>query len=527
VSNLQLTIPAQDHDRSSVRIKPREVQAWLENLPCLDLERTARLASEQLRLFNRQALPGTTRTDILCEFLGTYHRLSDSMPGHQAAGEPLRQLLKRLCQDLAFGFKIVVNDLSGKRRGFRETRTLALALLGSIYTLGLQLAYYYGNYQRAPRALWSECLALYRYAWQTGREQYSASLPGCGDQQIDAVFRQIALLRLADPYQLPAGMLAALQHYFSMHAGLSSIDHEPQPDHTCFELRDRHDEREPDLDSALFLDVTELMERAEQDIDRLEQHGQAQAAGLPPEIPALPLLHTLQQTLAHWRNQPTRQAEREETHARLELVTGLDTAYCVINQERWFDPALYLAPGRDEVIDLGAIPAPEQHPQQEVPDTIPCISINRSSGGLALRYRSTQSVHPRVGQLVAVRRPGSGPGSGWVIAVSRWLVEPESGPGFDLGLQYVAREPRPVVIRILDATGLGSAFQPAIAAVQKRGQQRVHTLFTRGGEVRVGDTLSLYEKSGQQQVRCTELLESGPGFERLIYEAVDTTDGDG
>jgi hypothetical protein len=62
--------------------------------------------------------------------------------------------------------------------------------------------------------------------------------------------------------------------------------------------------------------------------------------------------------------------------------------------------------------------------------------------------------------------------------VGRWLVEPESGPGFDLGLQYMAREPKPVVIRILDAEGLGGAFQPAITALQKRGQRRVHTLFT-------------------------------------------------
>ena len=178
MSNLQLTIPAQDSDRAGVKIKPREVHAWLDNLPYLDLGRAARLASEQLRLMNRQSLPGAARTRILGDFLSTYQRLTDSLPLNLKDDDPTRSLLKRLCQDLAFGYKIVVNELSSKRGGFRETRTLALALLGSIYTLGLQLMHYYGKYQRAPRALWSECLALYNHAWQTGRENYSASLPG-------------------------------------------------------------------------------------------------------------------------------------------------------------------------------------------------------------------------------------------------------------------------------------------------------------------------------------------------------------
>jgi len=520
LSNLQLTIPAQDSDRASVKIKPREVHEWLDNLPYLNLGRAARLASDQLRLMNRQSLPGTSRTEILGDFLSAYHRLTDSLPDNPNDDDPTRPLLRRLCQDLAFGYKIVVNELSGRRSGFRDSRTLAQALLGSIYTLGLQLMHYHGNYQRAPRALWSECLSLYNYAWQTNRENYSANLPGCGEQRIDATFRLIALLRLADPYQLPSGMLPVLRSYFSMHPGLSSIEHEEQIDSTSFELRDEYSKSEPDLDNSLFLDIEPLIEQMAEDAGKLEQHKQAQAVGLPPEVPALPLLHTLRQVLEHWQKQPTRQAEREETHARLELVTGVDTGYCVVNKGRWFDPALYLAAGHEEIIDIGAQPSLDLPLDQGEPDTFQCTSIDRSSGGLALRYRGTQPFHPRVGQLVAVRRPGAGSSAGWVIAVCRWLVEGESGLGFDLGLQYMAREPRPVVIRILDAAGLGGKFQPAIAALQKRGKQRVHTLFTRGGEARVGDEITVYDQVGHHRGRCTELLESGPGFERLIYEPV-------
>jgi len=524
LSNLQLTIPTQDSDRAGVKIKPREVHDWLDNLPYLDLARAARLASEQLRLMNRQSLPSVARIEIIGNFLNTYHRLTDSLPRILKDDDPTRSRLKRLCQDLAFGYKIVVNELLNKRSGFRETRTLELALLGAIYTLGLQLMHYYGKHQRAPRALWSECLALYNHAWQTGRENYSTNLPGSGEQQIDAAFRLIALLRLADPYQLPSGMLPVLRQYFGMHSDQSSIESEAQSASTRFELRDRHSENEPGLDNPLFLNIEPLIQQIAEDADKLEQCGQARAIGLPPEIPALPLLHTLRLVLEHWQAQPTRQTVREETHTRLELVTGLDAAYCLINKGRWFDPALYLVAGSEEVIDLGAKPSPELSLDHGEPDTFQCSSIDRSNGGLAVCYRGTQPFHPRVGQLVSVRRPGTKSSAGWVIAVGRWLVEAESGLGFDLGLQYMAREPRPVVIRIMDAAGLGGEFQPAITASQKRGQQRVQTLFTRGGEARVGDEITVYDQRGPHRGRCTELLESGPGFERLIYE--DISDGD-
>jgi hypothetical protein len=107
----------------------------------------------------------------------------------------------------------------------------------------------------------------------------------------------------------------------------------------------------------------------------------------------------------------------------------------------------------------------------------------------------------------------------WVVAVVRWLMESGSGSGFDLGLQYLTREPKPVVTCVKDASGLGSDYQPAISAVQKRGQERVYTLITHGGKVQIGDEVTIYEQSGDLcNARCTELLEAAQGFERLIYE---------
>ena len=520
MTGLQLTIPAQSSHRPGVKIKPREVREWLDNLPYLDLHRAAQAASQQLRLINRQTLAPAARLEILGHFLGTYQRLNESLPANPADANAIQPLLKRLCQDIGFGYKIVAHELIDKRGGFLETRSIPLALLGSVYTLGLQLSYYYADYQRAPRALWSECLSLYNYAWQTGRESYSSNMPGSGKIQIESSFCLIALLRLADPYCLPADMIRVLRKYFEAHAGLINIENDADSDGVTVPLEDLEHSSEATSDHPLYLNLTALMEQMEKDIKHLQQCRQSQSLGLPPEVPASTLLRTLQQAHDRWQRQRTRGSERNTAHARIELVSGLDTAYCMLNRGRWFNPALFVAPGHEDIIDLGEQPLPDA-PSHKTPALFTCTSINRSNGGLAISYRGTQAGHPRVGQLVALRRASENCTAGWVIAVARWRLEAEPGPGFDLGLQYLARDPKPVVIRHKDSSGLGGNYQPAISAIQKRGQQRVYTLIIHSGEIQVGDEVTIHAQSGGlHSVRCTELLDTDPGFERCIYEFV-------
>lgn len=515
MSLLQLTIPAQDGDRTSIRIRPREVKDWLENLPFLDLQRTARLVREQLRLMNRQPMPASQRLGILGEFLAAYQRLEEALTNDQ----PLASQLRHLCQDIAFGYKIVIHDLVNRPSGFMEGRNLPMALLGAVHVLGLQLLDCYTAYRRAPRALWSECLELYRYAWQQGRETFRGELPGYGEQQIDASFRLIALLHLADPYHLPGGMAEAMSGYFRERVDLCAVHSEPPENKNCFALRERFQESDDNRPLKLYLEIDALLERMQTDTLKLQQAQQAPAIGLRREIPAAALLCSLGQIVEQWRHHPTRHTDREQTHARIELVCGLDAVYCMVNQGRCFDPAKYLAAGHEQHIDLGVHPA-DDGSVQKAPEPFICTSINRSNGGLALRYCGVQMPHPRVGQLMALRRPGPQAHAGWVVAVCRWLIEAESDKGFELGLQYLTREPHAVVIRTQDSSGVSGPFQPAIAAVQKRGEQRVHTLITRSGEnLRAGVRINVYEQGRQQQAVCGEKLESGPGFERLLYQA--------
>ncbi len=522
MQKLQLTIPAQDRTGPAIRIKPRDVHEWLDNLPYLDLQRAASIASQQLRIMNRQQMAITARVEILGDFLRAYQRLSESVPANASSNDGIGALLKRLCQDTCFGYKIIVNDLVNKKAGFIEMRQLPQALLGAIYTLGLQLTHYYSHYQRAPRALWSECLALFRFAVENNRASYRGELPGVGNLQLDECFRLTALLRQTDPYHLPTGMVAALGRYFRHHMALSSIDIDAEaatgnPGYPLFETwRPRDDQQ----DQTLVLQIDELVQQVGDDINKLAQYRQAQAVGLPSDIPASTLLHTFRQLYALWQAKPDRKNDREETHARIELVNGLDTAYCMINQGRCFDPSMFLNPGYQDVIEIGEHAAPESSANQPA-TAFQCTSLNRGDGGAAISYRGDQKPHPRVGQVVALRRPGADTGSGWVLAACRWLIESDTGNGFEMGLQYLSRDPQPVVIRLPDETGLGGDYQPAISAVQKRGAERILTVITHNEQLEAGVDFTLHDRRGPRTAHCAELLELEPGYERFIYTLVD------
>lgn len=523
MESLQLTIPTRDKTQA-VRIRPREVREWLDNLPYLNPDRAARVASHQLRVMNRQPLATGARLEILGDFLAAYQRLSESLPTRGSAADAIRQVLKRLCQDIGFGYKIALHELANARTLLPDGRNLSISLLGAMHTLGMQLMHHYASYQRAPRALWSECLAIYRYAHKRGRHHCNTKLPGVPDIRLDNAFNVIALMRHANPYGLAPGMALTLQRYLGLHAHLSVLASDPAALSAppCIRLTEsRQPAAGEDAESVLALDVTALSKQVAADIGTLKRHQQARAIGMPAEVPATDLLRALEQLLKGLESPPSRATEREAIHAGIELVVGLDAAYCVFNQGRCFDPEQFLAPGHEDTIDLGSRPAPEAFSRAGQPAVIPCRAINRSAGGVALTHRDHDHPGPRVGQLVAVRRSGRASPGGWVLAVCRWLVEPDTGAGFDIGLQYLARGVRPVVIRHASPIDGHGEYQPALAIQHKRADPPLHTLIAHTGLLAPGTSVNVHDRGTRYRLRCVELMESGTGFERLVGLPLD------
>ena len=516
MTTLQLTIPAQfEHARPGVRIRPREVQAWLDDLPYLDGLRATRSARRQLRLLNRQPIAPGQRLQILDAFQRSYRRLQDAAtPDPEAAGE-LAVLLRHLSQELAFGYKIAVNDLVNRRSLLGKGRQLGPALCGALESIGLHMTHYFDAYQTVPRALWCESVRLFRFAKQQRLDRLPVRRPDGGTLSAARAFLTTAVLRAADPYRLPTGLAWPLRAWLAHQIGQGCLEVVEDDGHTPVPLtvESRFDGCDASDGQPLQVDVWQLLERMEADA------GAAAAGTVLAEFtdhdPAT-VARTLRRLAALWRNPPQRRDDRSHAHQRIEVVTGLEAAWYMLNRRRPFDPELFVGAAREQEIDLSLLPAtPRAEAAEHEP--VACLSLDRSSGGLSLRYRADGTAPPRVGQLAALHRAGTPAHVGWVVAVCRWLVE-QGNHEYELGLQYLAREARPVTLHLVSASGVGGSYQPAIASVQRRGERRVQTLITHAGVYDSGRPFELLEGGRSETLRCGELLEEAAGFERFVCE---------
>lgn len=531
MSTLQLTVPS-IHEEKAVRVKPREVSHWLENLPFLDLQRTAPAIHQQLRLFNRQAMPPAQRLQILDAFRMAYSRLRQSRPGSgQALPFNLETLCKKLCQDLAFGYKLAINDLLNKKRIIGQKRLMTQAIGGALDCFSQHTTYFYATYQRTPRALWSEAVALYRYARDQGIDLQTVATSDGDVSSLQQIFTGMALLRLSDPYQLQNRAVWHLRRYFDRHAECSTLFDSSTPvaaGQSCLVV----DNSDDVTAHVLLVNVTRLQSQMSNDLALLEQPKKPVIAGFPEEMGVLEVIHALKRVIATWNRmverktnhmaslteRNSRKSERLPVHQSLALAAGMSAIWYELNQQFAFDAKMF-DPQLSHEIDLSQPVDDRIGPATRHFEVATCTTINRSTGGVALHVDLEKDMALFVGQLVALRRPDAEAGAAsWIIAACRWLIERSGGAGADVGLQYLARDARPVAIRSRTGDSHRAEFIPAFAVTQKHQD----TLITRAGVFRPDGMIDLYEHGRKLSLRCNQLLDACHGFERFIYKSVET-----
>lgn len=524
---MKLTIPAQHAQLdSAMEIRPRALREWVDALPCLAPELAARQVREQLQRLNRQPLPANQRLELLDLLAIAYWRLFDALlatpEGRIPAAEQaaIATALERCCQGLAFGYKIAVQDSLGEHRLFRGAKVRQRTLLQAIQYLGQQLKHRYAGYQRPPASLWTEIDQLYRYARQAGCHQTPLSGQRGDATSIEQAFLEVVLLKVGDPFQLPAGGLWEVWRYLRQYARLARL--EPWKDDgrdTCLYLPATN----PQADGyrhGLGLDLRVLRQTVRQHVDQLRNNGAPTELGMSERVRANGAQHILERLLLGWQQQVERKAERSMPQADAELVVGLEATFCHLNRGLAFDRHAYEEPDdeRDGEIDLG-VQLAQWDPSREAEfPSLPCRVVNRGAGGVGLRCGSTLEKAPRVGQLVGIRSQARGneePGI-WFVASLRWLRAETHG--FELGAQYLAREPVPLAVRSRQPGHSGKEYHPALRTDLRQTERLWHMLITPPGLFATGRHLELVQGGRREQVRCVKLLESGGGFERFRFE---------
>lgn len=534
-TSVQLIMPEQ-RPLPGVDVRPRPLRAWLAALPYVDAESTARAALERLRDINQQTLPAAQRLELLAAFRHCYARLHEplSSGGPQqdpAAPTPALALLAEFTETLSHGYKYALRDAIAENPRWGRAKLLAGAAHYTLHLLAQLLLCRYQTYQPVAAQHWREIGELVRFA-ETER------LPALRDSEFPystgelhalGAYRQLALLRLADPYRLPPGLvweaygyiaaksaqIELLLHYDeALPTGVYGLPLDQEPHHSL-----------PAPTSGIerntwrWLDARELLRNAQLDLDRIVSGTLPQRLDFSNRVSSADALQLLGRMLGQWTHSPQRKAPRFNSNQKVDVVPGLDAAYYFLNHCTAFDPALYAPPENEDDIDFSRV-------QRRAPDVrrsfrlVGCPTRNRSSGGLSLHVDALSELSLRVGQLVLLApSEGGGPGQDWLIGVVRWLVSRTAGT--ELGVQYVGRNPVPVAVRPVAGAALQNAHPALRSDLPLADGQRLLTLITQRGLFRAKAVLELHQAGQVRQLRCSHLLESGQGFERFSYELLN------
>lgn len=533
---MQLNVPEQ-RAIPGVDTRPGPLRTWLTGRPYIDSENTAHEIIERLRDINHQLIPATHRLELLASFCNSYECLHDvlrtSIRQQDALTQPRAlQLLTDFTEAMSFGYKYALRDAINERQRWSRTKQLSEAANYSMYFMALLLICRYQTYQPVPDNSWREIGDLVRFAEaQPLAATPDPGFPCCsGDLHVLKGYKQLALLRLADPYRQQNNLIWETYTYLGDKTGMIkllasfdddiptgvyglSLDHEPQrslPAPTSGVERS----------SWRWLDARELLHTVQQDMERISSGTHPHRLGFSQRISSNDGTHMLSRLLSQWAHSHDRKAPRFNSTLNIDLTPGLDAAYYFLNNCTAFNPLDFTSPDDDDDIDYTLGLRRDVNAITRDFRLISCPTRNRSSGGLALHLDEMHNLALRVGQLVLISLPGTGSASDWLVGVVRWLVSGKQQRE-ELGVQYVARNSLPAVVR--QTSGAHQLFHPALKSeLTLADGQRLLTLITPRGLYKNKAVLELQQAELVRQIRVSHLLETGQGFERFSYEVLDS-----
>ena len=535
---MHLSVPPQQA-LPGIDTRPAPLRLWLTSLPYVDAENTAVAVLERLRHINHQHLPAAHRLELLAAFRHSYERLHDALRDNARFHDPQTlpralTLLSELTEAMSFGYKYALLDCSKEQQRWGKNKQLPEAINYTLHFLALLLLCRYQAYQPVSDLHWREAGDVVRFAEAESigatpdvEFPYSA-----GELHAVSGYRQLALLRLADPYRFPSGLIweaygylagkaeqVALLTHFDDDAATSgvyalSLDHEPHQSRPAPTVG-------VERSSWRWLDARELIRTAQLDLDRILTGTAPRRVGFSNNLTASDAAQLLGRMLGQWTHVPQRNSPRFASAAEIDLAPGLDAAYYFLNNCTAFDPREYAVSEDDDDIDysIGTRRATGNLAREF--RLVSCPTRNRSGGGLSLHLDRLHGLGLRVGQLVIINAPGTGTGAGrdWLVGVVRWLQNQEEA-GSEIGVQYVARNCVPVVIRA--TTGAVQNYHAALKSdLTLADGQRLLTLITTKGMFRSKAIFEMRQGGQTLQIRCEHLLESGGGFDRFSYETLE------
>ena len=540
--HLRLSLPPHtDSPNADVETRPAELERWLKNLPLLNVAESTHLLTRQLVGHNRMTLDDKQRLQLLELLRAPVQHISQALlktyiglplPLTERARQTVAQL-RQLQTEMGFGYKLIAFNSTAKiKLDHGERHVVGIAIHRAMRYLTQLLFHSYELYSPPPEGTWFEIHQLYRYAELLGitdtalDDKLNGTLPHVS---IVHAYKQALLLDFADPYHLPAQLLAKIYRYLDRWApvaqlspGVAALKSQCQ-----FLINLDHDRAGAvNTQTAAIttevryrlLNTTELARVIHQQLLVLRAGQLPDPDGLEMDFYANLGHDMLERLINAWGVNPKRVFTRSpRENRRSQVAIGIDAINYFVHGEGFTPSTDEVGPPPRRTAISGVGDVSRQKMQQSVTSTsTPWELTDESAGGYALAKSGAQAEAVRVGDLLASRTDGGN--GGWEIGSVRW-VRTSGVDNIEIGVQRMAPGATAVALMPLEEKQNRHFLALTLPAVHAMKQPA--TLVSHRGFYKAGNVLYLDDGARLRKVKVTTLVELSGSFERFQYQFVE------
>ena len=542
---LPLSVPQiSARDVAGIELDPSKVSQWLQSLPLLNVADTSRKLFSTLSTHNRVAFDDAQRLKLLELFRPLVRHISLELT-KQCIGLPLplaekhksiAEQNRQFQLEMANGYKRLALNATARNDGMvggAIQPTLALVVQRAIRHLTEVLAVSFQTYSPYPAQMWREIHALYTHAVNlrlASVEVDDPLNPAVPKSSVDHAYKQALLLDFSDPYTLPPRMIDRVHDYLDRWAPLAQLTaatatYEP----TCQFLIDPENDQAGAVYTAYaspdnpqryrLLKTVELARQVYTQLTLLKGGQMPATDGLKEDFFVESGRELLRRVLNAWGVNPQRSFRRSpRTGYQVEMAIGLEAINYWMNGGRKFVVSSTFVGPMPQRPQTGAGDARSADARLPPRDFSTWDIEDESAGGLSLSKRGDINVHIQVGDLIITRTPGQG--NPWSVGVIRWVRSPGSSD-VEIGIQRLAPNADPVVIKTVGEDGKESDFLPALLLPEIKPLKQPQSLVTHRGVCKPDSLIYMDNGYRLYKIEPVKLIEAGHSFEQFRFEILN------
>jgi len=591
---LGLFIPAQDIAIvDAPYFKVREAETWIEELPTAHVGETARLIFKAMAEINRTTMPVTQRFRLLELFRKPFDYVSESLVKHYLGqsfplspkNQKISELTRELQSELAIGYKIIINESLSKTNNRIDKKLLRTSIYRAMHYLGQRLYKSYLVYQPPSDQIWLEIHHLYLFS---EHNELTSDIvkdnlhPKLGSNTISALYKQIVLLSLANPYRLPQSEIRKVNEKLRRWARYSKLQklNNPHDPAGMFSIDLEHNtapsyyNASPGNINAEFIRILDTSELTRALRDQIENTYNNETNENVSTINQYDVgKETLKRLILAWGSIPKRNFSRKGAKDRVKVALGLSATHNFIQKQ---DSELGLEQARlsgedfnnqgvifSERAEFMSVPVKKigetgnqpdiwdiaHNPNMKTKkatsngfssieafqgsnsllqvednlyDTYECILINSSDGGYCISWENTTTTKISVGSLIAITKSEFDEEDEWAIGAVRWIKIIDTNI-MHIGIELISPSAQAVAAKNVTQKNNNSNYTRCLLLPELRAIKQPQTIITQS-LFKTGDKVELDVHSQTIKVKLTREIENTSTFNQFLFSIIKTAE---